>query len=88
MKSIRRTTQFKKDVRKVQRRGKNLDKLKKAITLLLSGNPLPPRLRDHELTGPWKGTRNLHLEPDWLLLYEMDGDELVLIRTGSHADLF
>lgn len=88
MKSIRRTAQFNKDVRKMQRRVKNLDKLKRVIKLLLSGNPLPPRLRDHELTDPWKGTRDLHIEPDWLLLYEMDDDELVLIRTGSHADLF
>lgn len=88
MKSIRRTTQFKKDVRKMRRRSKDMEKLKRVIALLLSGNPLPPRLRDHELTGPWKGTRDLHIEPDWLLLYEMDDDELILIRTGSHADLF
>ena len=88
MKSIRRTTQFKKDVKKVQRRGKNLNKLKRVIALLIAGEPLPPRLRDHELTGSWKGTRDLHIEPDWLLLYEIDEDELVLIRTGSHSDLF
>ena len=72
----------------MRRRSKDMEKLKRVIALLLSGNPLPPRLRDHELTGPWKGTRDLHIEPDWLLLYEMDDDELVLIRTGSHADLF
>ncbi len=88
MKSIRRTTQFKKDVKRVKRQGKNLDKLKRVIALLISGESLPPRLRDHELTGKWKGTRDLHIEPDWLLLYDVEQEELVLIRTGSHSDLF
>ncbi len=88
MKAIRRTTQFKKDVKRIQRRGKNLEKLKRVVKLLVDGEPLPPALRDHELTGNWKGIRDLHIEPDWLLLYENEPDEIVLIRTGSHTDLF
>ena len=88
MKSIRRTTQFKKDVKRIQRRGKNLEKLKRVVLLLVEGKPLPAALRDHELTGNWKGIRDLHIEPDWLLLYDTEPDEIVLIRTGSHSDLF
>lgn len=88
MKSIRRTTQFKRDVRRMRRRGKDTDKLRSVINLLFREDPLPARLHDHELGGRWKGIRDLHIEPDWILLYSADSDELVLIRTGSHADLF
>ncbi len=72
----------------MKRRGKDLDKLKIVIELLLHDRELPIALRGHELTGQWKGTRDLHIEPDWLLLYEISDEELVLIRTGSHSDLF
>ena len=83
MRSIRRSSQFKRDLRKLERRSKDLGKLKTVIELLLSGSSLPNRLRDHELTGPGKGVRDLHIEPDWLLLYEVMDDELVLIRSGQ-----
>ncbi len=72
----------------MKRRGKDLDKLKIVTELLLSDHELPASLRDHELSGQWRGTRDLHLEPDWLLIYEISEKELVLIRTGSHLDLF
>lgn len=72
----------------MKRRGKDLDKLKIVIELLLYDRELPTTLRDHELTGQWKGARDLHIDPDWLLLYEISDEELVLIRTGSHSDLF
>ncbi|HUF09812.1 MAG TPA: type II toxin-antitoxin system YafQ family toxin [Rhodothermales bacterium] len=88
MRSIRRTTQFKRDVRRLKRRSKDLDKLKRVIELLLSDDALPERLHDHELTGQWTGVRDLHIESDWLLLYQRTDDELVLIRSGAHADLF
>lgn len=68
MQTIRRTTQFKRDVRRLRRRGKDLDKLKRVISLLLSNGPLPERLRDHELSGRWRGVRDLHIEPDWIFL--------------------
>lgn len=87
-KSISRTTQFKKDIKLAQKRGKDLDKLKEALQLLVSGLPLPARLRDHLLIGQYKGTRECHIEPDWLLIYEDSEEEIVLIRTGSHNDLF
>lgn len=58
------------------------------MALLCEGEPLPPRHRDHPLKGEWRGFRDAHIEPDWLLLYRVEGDELQLARTGSHADLF
>ena len=54
----------------------------------VAAEPLPPRLKDHPLTGDWRGWRDLHIEPDWLLLYKIEGNDLILARTGSHADLF
>ncbi len=87
-KSISRTAQFKKDVKLAQKRGKDIDKLKEVLELLVNGLPLPARFRDHLLIGQYKGTRECHLEPDWLLIYEDSEEEVVLIRTGSHNDLF
>jgi mRNA interferase YafQ len=63
-------------------------KLRLLILLLIEGNPLPPRYKDHPLSGDWQHHRECHIEPDWLLIYKVDGDDLYLIRTGSHADLF
>jgi mRNA interferase YafQ len=65
-----------------------MSKLRQLILLLLAEDPLPERYRDHRLRGNWKGYRDAHIEPDWLLIYRIVGDELQLVRTGSHADLF
>ncbi|HHT7812916.1 type II toxin-antitoxin system YafQ family toxin [Streptococcus suis] len=84
------TTAFKKDIKKAKKRGKNLDKLFQVVDLLINDLPLPEHLRDHSLSGNWVNTRECHLEPDWLLIYEKRETQLVLIltRTGSHSDLF
>jgi mRNA interferase YafQ len=71
-----------------RKRDKDMGKLREAIMLLIEGSPLPPRFRDHSLGGNWKRYRDCHIEPDWLLIYRIDGDSLYLIRTGTHADLF
>ena len=68
---ITQSAQFKKDSKLLEKRGKDLDKLINVIELLISGNDLPARLRDHTLTGNWKGWRDCHIEPDWLLIYKM-----------------
>jgi mRNA interferase YafQ len=86
--TIRRTSQFKRDVKRVQRAGKDMLKLKTVIESLVTGDELAPRYRDHVLVGQYKGTRECHIEPDWLLIYELGESEIVLIRTGSHSDLF
>ncbi len=83
-----RAGRFKRDVKRLQKRGKNLTKLKEVLLLLLEEKPLPPHYRDHPLRGDWDGFRDLHIVPDWLLLYRIRDDELQLARTGSHADLF
>jgi mRNA interferase YafQ len=83
-----RSGQFRRDVKRAEKRGKDMSKLKQVLLALLHGEALPERLRDHPLRGNWYGYRDLHIEPDWLLIYKVSGDELHLARTGSHADLF
>jgi mRNA interferase YafQ len=80
--------QFRRDVKLAKKRCKDLTKLREVILLLIEGNPLPARCRDHPLVGDWKHHRDCHIEPDWLLLYKIDGDDLYLVRTGTHSDLF
>lgn len=81
-------SQFKRDVKLAEKRGKDMKKLRELILLLADGGLLPPRYRDHPLSGEWKNYRDSHIEPDWLLLYKIDGNDLYLVRTGTHADLF
>lgn len=81
-------SRFRKDVKRVEKRGKDMAKLRAVLTLLIRQEALPPEYRDHALRGDWKGFRDLHIEPDWLLLYRVVGDELQLARTGTHSDLF
>jgi mRNA interferase YafQ len=75
-------------VKLAERRGKDMTKLRELILLLIEGEPLPPRYKDHSLGGDWIHHRDCHIEPDWLLLYKIDGADLYLIRTGTHSDLF
>ena len=79
---------FKRDVKRAKKRGKDMSKLRGLLELLIDGKPLPKRYRDHPLKGKWAGWRDAHIDPDWLLLYRIDGEELQLARTGTHADLF
>jgi len=83
-----RSSQFKRDVKRIQKRGKDMIKLRELLKLLIEQNLLPDSYQDHPLRGNWKGYRDAHIEPDWLLLYSVVDDELHLARTGSHADLF
>ena len=83
-----RSGRFKRDVKRVEKRGKDINKLKAVLLLLIQEMPLPASYNDHPLRGQWKGFRDLHIEPDWLLLYRVEGDELQLARTGTHSDLF
>lgn len=83
-----RSAQFRRDVKRVEKRGKDLGKLKELLILLIQQSELPSKYRDHPLKGDWNGFRDAHIEPDWLLIYRIQGDELQLARTGSHVDLF
>ena len=83
-----RSTQFKRDVKRTEKQGKDLAKLRALLASLIRQEPLSARHLDHPLRGIWKGYREAHIEPDWLLIYRIDGTELHLIRIGSHSDLF
>ena len=92
MLKIEFTGQFKKDFKLALKRGCDPKELEKVITLLANEQPLPEKYRDHALTNSrnYKGMRECHIEPDWLLVYKVLKDMLILrlIRTGSHSDLF
>lgn len=86
---IKHTTQFKKDYKLAKHRGLNLLLLKDIISKLANGEPLDAKYRDHALSGNWSGHRECHIQPDWLLIYHVENDILVLTlsRTGTHSDL-
>lgn len=88
--TIKYTTQFKKDYKLAKRQNKDIQLLKDLVALLADGRPLPEKYNDHSLQGNWKGFRECHILPDWLLIYKQEQDVLVLtmVRTGSHSDLF
>ncbi len=88
MRSASYTGQFKRDVKLAEKRGKDLRKLRHVIELLLANQPLPPELGDHPLKGEWKPSHDLHIEPDWVLIYYADKVSVRFDRTGTHADLF
>lgn len=81
-------TRFTRDVKLAEKRRKDMTKLRQLILLLADGAPLPPRYKDHPLSGEWKHHRDSHIEPGWVLIYKITGNDLYLIRTGSHSDLF
>jgi mRNA interferase YafQ len=85
---LSQTRQFRKDIKRLQKRGKDLAKLKAVIDQLITGQVLAPKHRDHPLSGGWVGHRDCHIEPDWILIYKILDHELRLERTGTHADLF
>jgi mRNA interferase YafQ len=88
MRQVRRTGQFKRDVKRMEKRGKDFSALREVIQRLATGESLEPRHRDHPLLGGYAGSRECHVQADWLLIYERTEDELVLVRTGTHSDLF
>lgn len=82
------TNKFKKDFEKLKKQGKDLKKLKSVLLILQSKDILPLKNKDHQLKGKLKEFRECHIEPDWLLMYKVEKDILILARTGSHAELF
>jgi mRNA interferase YafQ len=82
------STRFRRDVKRIQKRGKNLGKLKALVGLLVEEQPLPASYKAHLLKGSWKPHWDAHIEPDWLLIYLVYDGVLFLEATGTHADLF
>lgn len=90
MYEIKPTAVFQRDLKRVKKRGYDIGLLTAVIKKLAAGEPLPEKNRDHRLVGGYGGCRECHIAPDWLLIYEISGSELVLylMRTGTHSDLF
>ena len=90
MRTFSRTSQFKKDVKRAGKRGKDMAKLKTAMDLLIEGGTLPAEYQDHALRGEFQGSRDCHAEPDWILIYNLSerGAHIRFERTGTHCDLF
>ena len=88
--TIKPTSRFQKDLKRIQRRGYDVSLLTNVIKKLANGEQLPEKNRDHSLSGDFSGCRECHIAPDWLLIYEIDNGELILYltRTGTHSDLF
>ncbi|MCP5537399.1 MAG: type II toxin-antitoxin system YafQ family toxin [Akkermansiaceae bacterium] len=79
---------FKKDVKRQKKRGKDLEKLKVVIEILAAGKDLPQQYLDRSLSGNWNGWRDCHIEPDWILIYQVSAEVVTLGRTGAHSGLF
>jgi mRNA interferase YafQ len=87
---IRTTSKFRKDLKLAKKKGLNIALLQEVVDVLASGEKLSEKHRDHALTGDWESFRECHIQPDWLLIYKISGDSLILtlVRTGTHSDLF
>lgn len=90
MLQVEYTTQFKRDLKLAKKRNKNLKALHEIMKKIEHEEKLSPKLRDHILSNNWKGHRELHIEPDWLLIYKLVPSEklAIFVRTGTHSDLF
>jgi len=89
MREIVQTSRFKSDLKKLARSGRyDVDELLDVVESLAGGKPLPDRLMDHPLAGEWRDHRDCHIRPDWLLIYRLEPDRVVLVRTGSHSELY
>ncbi len=88
--TVKPTTKFQKDLKRIQKRGYDISLLTEIIKKLANGETLPEKNRDHNLSGDYSDCRECHITPDWLLIYEINNGELILYltRTGSHSDLF
>lgn len=85
---IEYTNKFKRDLKRAKKRNKPLHKLKQVMTLIAEQVTLDAQYHDHHLTGNWAHHRELHIQPDWLLIYKLTKNSVIFVRTGSHADLF
>lgn len=88
MRQARTTGQFDREYSFMVKRGKKIEKLDDVMMLLINEEILPSRYRDHSLKGNFKSFRDCHIEPDWLLIYKIDGDSVIFERTGTHSDIF
>ncbi len=88
MRKVVYRTQFKRDIRKQKKSGKDFTEFKKVVEMLAKGKVLDEKFKDHKLLGKFKNRRELHLAPDWILIYKLEEKSVIFERTGSHSDLF
>ena len=88
MLNLQTQKQFEKDLIKAKKRGKDMSKINDIVTQLINSSPLPAKNREHKLQGDFKNCWECHIEPDWLLIYQRTATDIILIRTGTHSDLF
>jgi mRNA interferase YafQ len=88
MRTASSSGQFQRDVKRLQKRGKDMGKLKKLVEMLLAGETLPAKYKDHPLKHNYAGYRDAHVEPDWVLIYSTTDANVHFERTGTHEDLF
>jgi mRNA interferase YafQ len=86
--TLRAMTRFERDAGRMKKRGEDMEKFTAVVEALGSRQPLAPALKDHPLKGDWLGWRDCHVAPDWIIIYKTTDSELILARTGTHADLF
>lgn len=88
--TVKPTAHFQKDLKNIQKRGYDINKISSIVKMLADEIPLPVQYKDHPLKGNFSGCRECHIQPDWLLIYEYSGGDLILYltRTGTHSDLF
>jgi len=82
------TKQFERDLKKSLKRGQNKEKIKAIIVKLVNEESLEPKYSDHKLKGTYQNRRECHIEPDWILIYKIEGERIIFERTGSHSDLY
>jgi mRNA interferase YafQ len=88
MNAIHETSQFRRNIKKIKKQSNDLERFKQVALVMVSGDALDASYRDHALVGSWQGSRDCHIEPDWLLIYRKETEQLFLERTGSHTELF
>jgi len=88
MRQIEYSGQFKRDLKRLKKRAKDMQQIRVPMKVLIEGDDLPEIFLDHPLKGHWKGCRDLHIQPDWILIYRLTGNLIRFERTGSHSDLF
>ncbi len=81
------TTQFKKDYKKIRRQGKKIEALNDLMGMIVEQKEIPQKYKDHSLVGNLRGRRECHISPDWLVIYRIEGDDVIFERTGSHSEL-
>lgn len=87
MREFKYSARFKRDYKLCKKRGRDMQKMQYILSILALGETIPERYKDHPLKSNWKGYRDIHIEPDWILIYKLEGAVILLAATGTHSDI-